>query len=136
MTTIPKHARGYRVRKPNRRRGSIAAVTVKRAVIVFLAAFFLGAVFPALGAVAAHAATVTATPAQEAAACSAAYHFHHVSTVPRLYADEALWRAAREHAWDAARHADPVLRRDIDTWINAERGWSLVRYDCNPDEGL
>ena len=93
-------------------------------------AFTIGTVTHAASA---HAAEVTATPAQEAAACRAVYHFHHVNADD--YADEALWQAAYRAAWQAARHAGPGMRADIDRWLFTDHGWSLVRSDCDPQAG-
>ena len=112
-----------------------AARLAARVTASFAVAFTVGTLGHQLPA---HAATLAsaATPVQEPAACSAAYHFHHVNAVPALYADEALWQAAYRAAWQAARHAGPEMRADIDRWLFTDHGWSLVRHDCNPDEGL
>jgi hypothetical protein len=122
--------RAVRVRKPDRRKGSIT-VMLRLAAAVFLAAFLLGAVFPQLGAAAAHASAVTGTYAQDGAACSAVYHFHHEAALP-VYAYP--WRWAYDHAWHMAMSADPVERRDIHAYLSTGHGWSLVRLDCVADD--
>ena len=72
-------------------------------------------------------------PAQEWAACQAAYHYHHVNVTPRLYANRALWQRAYDAALNAAKHADPGMRRDIDNYVYRDTGWEHIAYDCYPD---
>jgi len=118
-------ARKARHRKPNRRRGSIAVVTFKRALLVFLVAFFLGAIFPQLD-VAAHAATVT--PSSEAHACHLAVvlHEHRLQGAP-------IPAAAIRAVKNAARNADRELGGDILRYVRTDRGWVAVVDACNPD---
>ena len=108
------------------------AVTFKRIAAVFLVSFFLGAVFPRLGTDVAHAATVTAhvTGINDPAACAAAYHLHHVTAVPRLYADEKLWQSAYRSALLAAKDADPALSLAILHYLHTGKGFSWVAGYC------
>ena len=80
------------------------------------------------GTVAASAGTVTSSP--DAAACSAVYHFHHVNTVPSLYADEALWQSAYRAAMDAALKASPDVSGVIVHYLREGDQWSWVRAAC------
>ena len=54
----------------------------------------------------------------------------------------SAWPAARQaarawyHAAHLALYADPAMRYDIRHYLFTGHGWSLVRYDCNPDEGI
>lgn len=130
-TTVAKHA--ARVRKPNRRPGSVYVLTFKRAAVVFLAAFFLGAVVPQLAAPVAHAATVSATPAQEEAACAAVMHFHHANAAGWMdgtYREQREWNVAWLHAWHAANYADPQMRADIHKYLFTDTRWMAAYVDC------
>jgi len=123
--SIPKHAGKARIRKPNRRRGSIAILTFKRAAAVFLVAFFVGAFFPQLD-VAAHASTVT--PASEAHACHLAtvLHEHRLQGAP-------VPASAVAPVKSAARKADSELGGFILRYVRTDRGWVAVVGACNPD---
>lgn len=68
------------------------------------------------------------TPAHEAAACAAAFHFHHVNAV--LYTRESLWQSAWHHAWHLARLADADLRYAIRHYLFTGHNWSQVPYLC------
>ncbi len=90
----------------------------------FTAAFTAGTIAaqPA-SASAAAVSHVTVTP--EAAACTAAYHFHHVNAV-RYVSTEAAW----DHVWHVAGAADPGLRHAVRYWLTWGRGWSVVACLC------
>ena len=125
-TTLPKHARNARVRKPNRRPGSVPSRLrhlAQAIVLTFLVSFFLGALFPQLGSAAAHAATVT--PAAEAHACHEAVMFERASHVQGVSSQPAWHRA-----WDASGHADPDLKRAIRHYLDSGHGFAQVIYLC------
>jgi len=108
----------------------------RRVAVAFTLGCTAGAILANLGVMPAHAA-VTVTPGQEAGACSAVYRMHHMDVLRDAgRAQHGPWERAWLHAWHAAQYADPEMRRDIHRWLRTRRGWSLVRYDCNPDEGL
>ena len=88
------------------------------------------------GTIAASAATAIATPAQEAAACSAVYHYHHEAVTDYGGAHVRATERAWYHAAHLALYADPEMHRDIRHYLFTGNGWSLVRSDCSPDQGL
>jgi hypothetical protein len=154
ITPPVRLARRARHRKPNRRRGVIRAALGSFVIVAAVLASLTGAaaahrgpafygITPGQLSQAATAletpgvmltADVTGTYAQDGAACSAVYHFHHVDATARLYADEGLWQGAYRHAWHAAMSADPFERRDIHAYLSTGRGWPLVRLDCVADD--
>jgi hypothetical protein len=72
--------------------------------------------------------TVTGTPGQEWAACSAAnaVHLHKLEGYP--VPSRAWW-----DAWRKANHADRGMRHDIHHYLKTGHGWWHVVYDCQPD---
>lgn len=129
-TTVAKHA--ARVRKPNRRPGSVYVLTFKRAAAVFLAAFFIGAVFPPIAAPVAHASAISAGIADTAAnarACSDAEWLRHVDRTP-LHTDLQLLSQAWHDARRSAAHASPALGHAILRYLFTDRGYGRVVSDC------
>jgi hypothetical protein len=98
----------------------------RRAAVTFAGSFILGAAL-AVMTPGAHAATV-ATPAQEWAACTAAYslHSHREQHVP--IPPSAVAYTIRE-----ASHADPALRGYIVHYAGHGTQWALVAGACDPD---
>ena len=117
--------------------------------VMALAAFVAAAVLLAFSTVSqANAATSTAwqvksvmglastvghpaTPAQEWAACTAAYHFRHVNA--KEHGNERLWQSAYHAAVRAASYADAGMHYDIDHYLFTGQGWEHIAYDCHPD---
>ena len=152
-------AKRARHRKPNRRRSVITAVagSLLLAAAIF-ASIATAAVMPAHRAPAFYgmtpgqvsqvattlqapgyqlAAGVTGTPAQEAAACSAVYHFHHENATDYGGVHARATERAWYHAWHLAGYADTMpgdsMRWNIRRYLQSGRGWSHVAHDCNPD---
>jgi len=87
-------------------------------------AFSVGTVVHAASA---HAA-VTATPAQEWAACTAAHSLRGHQLEHARVPSSAWWST-----WRTADRADPELRHDIHVWMLTGRAWWRVPLACNPD---
>jgi hypothetical protein len=68
------------------------------------------------------------TPAQEWAACSAAYQLREHQVRHAEVPSRAWWAT-----WRALDRADSELEADGHRWMLTGRGWLPVRLDCNPD---
>lgn len=146
----PDLTTAYRVRKPNRRKGSVTAIVslLLAAILAVLAlsgtrhaapAFYgltpgqVSHVATALDRPAAHLDAYTATPAQEEAACAAVMHFHHANAAGWMdgtWGQQQAWQAAWHHAWHAAMHADPAMRADIHRYLFTDSHWMAAYIDC------
>ncbi len=138
-------ARQARHRKPNRRRGVIArglgTLLLLAAVLTMAGAAVYAATYPAFYGMSpgqvqqvstmldAPAVTldayVKATPAQEAAACTAAQDIHaHQQQGVKI--PSAVWW----HAWRLAGHADRDLERAERHWLETGQDWPEVLHLC------
>jgi len=102
-------------------------ITLARLLLViacFTSAFTIGTMVHATSA---HAA-VTATPAQEWAACTAAAGLRAHQLEHTDVPSSAWWST-----WKTASDADPELRQYIHEWMRTGRAWWRVRLACNPD---
>jgi hypothetical protein len=125
------YSKGKHSRQPQRKHAAKKTGTlrtlVKRVTVAFALGCAAGTVLASLGVTPAHAA-VTATPAQEYAACHTAYQLR-ARQIEHAPVPSRAWQAT----WRDADHADPELRADIHRWMLTGRGWLPVRLDCNPD---